>query len=87
MTWDDGRKLPINPDTDFFRVLSPDECYEERSEKLQSAFIDSVNLHTHCCRCRHASGTVAEYAESAHQAGIKILGFSDHMPFPDFEHL
>lgn len=45
-----------------------------------------INLHTHCCRCRHASGTVAEYAESAHQAGIKILGFSDHMPFPDFEH-
>ena len=26
VTWDDGRKLPINPDTDFFRVLSPDEC-------------------------------------------------------------
>jgi len=45
VTWDDGRKLPINPDTDFFRVLSPDECYEERSEKLQSAFIDSVNDH------------------------------------------
>ena len=45
-----------------------------------------INLHTHTCRCRHATGTVADYAECAHQAGIKILGFSDHIPFPDFEH-
>ena len=45
-----------------------------------------INLHTHCCRCRHATGTIADYAACAHQAGIKILGFSDHVPFPDFEH-
>ena len=45
-----------------------------------------INLHTHTERCRHATGSAAEYAKAAHDAGIKILGFSDHMPFEDFEH-
>lgn len=46
----------------------------------------NINLHTHCGRCRHASGAISDYAASASTAGIKVLGISDHMPFEDFEH-
>lgn len=42
-----------------------------------------VNYHTHCCRCRHAHGKVSEYAEEAVRKGLAVLGFSDHLPFPD----
>ncbi len=45
------------------------------------------NLHTHTYRCSHATGTEREYIEAAISAGIKIMGFSDHIPFkfPDGE--
>lgn len=39
------------------------------------------NLHTHTFRCGHAVGTEREYIERALENGIKVLGFSDHMPF------
>ena len=39
------------------------------------------NLHTHTYRCSHATGTEREYIEAAISAGIKIMGFSDHIPF------
>ena len=44
-----------------------------------------ANYHTHTTRCGHASGEDREYVENAIQAGLKILGFSDHCPwvFPD----
>lgn len=44
-----------------------------------------ANYHTHTRRCGHAVGADREYAEAAAQAGLKILGFSDHAPqlFPD----
>ena len=44
-----------------------------------------TNYHTHTRRCGHAVGEDREYAEAAVQAGLKILGFSDHAPqiFPD----
>lgn len=44
-----------------------------------------ANYHTHTPRCRHAEGTEEEYAQAAVDAGIEILGFSDHTPywFPD----
>lgn len=42
-----------------------------------------VNLHTHTYLCRHAQGAPEEYAAKAVQRGIDILGFSDHIPFPD----
>ena len=45
-----------------------------------------VNLHTHTRRCKHAAGTVADYCAEAEKAGIEILGFSDHSPFPDGEY-
>lgn len=40
-----------------------------------------ANYHTHTPRCNHALGTEKEYAEAAFQAGLKILGFSDHGPY------
>lgn len=43
VSWDNGRKIPINPDTDKFRVLTPEECFEERGEKMESDFIDGIN--------------------------------------------
>lgn len=41
------------------------------------------NYHTHTWRCKHASGTVSDYAREAEKAGINILGISDHTPLPD----
>lgn len=40
-----------------------------------------ANYHTHTPLCRHAKGTVQEYAQAAFDAGLKILGFSDHAPY------
>ena len=40
-----------------------------------------ANYHTHTPRCRHAEGTEEEYAQAAVDAGIEILGFSDHTPY------
>ena len=45
-----------------------------------------VNLHTHTYRCNHATGTVDDYCREAVKAGISILGFADHTPFPDGEY-
>lgn len=44
------------------------------------------NWHTHTKRCGHAVGEDEEYVQAAIQAGMKVLGFSDHAaylePFP-----
>jgi len=40
-----------------------------------------ANYHTHTYRCHHANGTEREYIEKAIASGIKILGFSDHIPY------
>ncbi len=40
-----------------------------------------ANYHTHTWRCNHASGKEFEYVENAIEAGLKILGFSDHAPY------
>lgn len=40
-----------------------------------------ANYHTHTARCRHAWGEDKEYVESAIQAGMQVLGFSDHCPW------
>lgn len=42
-----------------------------------------TNYHTHTRRCLHAAGTEADYVRAALDAGVSILGFSDHAPFPD----
>ena len=44
---------------------------------------NEVNLHTHTFRCKHAEGTVKEYCREAVKAGLKVLGFAEHSPFPD----
>lgn len=41
-----------------------------------------ANYHTHTKRCYHASGEDREYVEAAIESGLKILGFSDHTPYP-----
>ncbi len=40
-----------------------------------------ANYHSHTFRCGHANGTEREYIENAIENGIKILGFSEHIPF------
>lgn len=40
-----------------------------------------VNMHTHTKRCQHAKGTDREYVKSAIEAGMDVLGFSDHAPY------
>ena len=44
-----------------------------------------ANYHTHTFRCGHAVGEDRAYVETAIARGLKVLGFSDHvpMPFPD----
>ena len=41
-----------------------------------------ANYHTHTWRCMHARGTEEEYVRRAIDAGISVLGFSDHSPWP-----
>lgn len=41
------------------------------------------NYHTHTFRCGHADGTDEQYVQFAIEAGIKTLGFSDHIMLPD----
>ncbi len=40
-----------------------------------------TNYHTHTTRCNHAVGEDRDYVEAAIAAGIKTLGFSDHIPW------
>lgn len=40
------------------------------------------NYHTHTTRCGHASGTERAYVENAIKAGLQVLGFADHTPYP-----
>lgn len=42
----------------------------------------TANYHTHTKRCHHATGEDREYVEAAIRAGINVLGFSDHTPYP-----
>lgn len=41
-----------------------------------------ANYHTHTPRCNHAQGSEEDYVRSALEAGLQILGFSDHTPYP-----
>lgn len=41
-----------------------------------------ANYHTHTWRCKHAEGEERAYVEQAIAAGTRILGFSDHTPYP-----
>ncbi len=41
-----------------------------------------ANYHTHTRRCHHAFGDEREYVENAIAGGLRLLGFSDHTPYP-----
>lgn len=40
----------------------------------------TANYHTHTTRCGHAEGTDRSRFEAAEKAGIRTLGFSEHLP-------
>ena len=40
------------------------------------------NYHTHTWRCNHAEKSERDYVETALRTGIRVLGFSDHSPYP-----
>lgn len=42
------------------------------------------NYHTHTYRCQHAIGNERELVEKAVSEGYSELGFSDHVPLPNF---
>lgn len=42
--------------------------------------MQNFNIHSHTTRCNHAVGTDEEYVLKAIEAGLKTLGFSDHVP-------
>lgn len=39
------------------------------------------DLHTHHFRCGHADGNIRDYIEAGIQAGLQVIGISDHSPF------
>ncbi len=41
-----------------------------------------TSFHTHTYRCKHATGTPADYIAQAEKDGCLALGFSDHCPLP-----
>lgn len=41
-----------------------------------------ANYHTHCDLCGHADGTIEEYILEAIKNNYRILGMSDHIPYP-----
>lgn len=43
-------------------------------------------FHIHTSLCGHASGKMEEYVINARNNGVKILGFSDHIPFNEYEY-
>ncbi len=42
----------------------------------------TANYHTHTFRCGHAVGEDRAYVDTAIERGLKVLGFSDHVPMP-----
>ena len=45
----------------------------------------NFNLHTHTTRCHHAVGKDEQYILAAIEAGMKTIGFSEHMAYPHVE--
>ena len=61
--------------------------FTENMEPKAKQFTKSYNYHTHTNRCGHASDVEdQEYVDSAREAGITTLGFSDHIPNTDVEY-
>lgn len=47
--------------------------------------MQDFNIHTHTRRCHHAVGYDEQYILAAIDAGMKVIGFSEHMPYPNVE--
>lgn len=61
--------------------------YTEGMESKSKAKEISFNYHTHTMRCGHANNfSDSEYIQSAKQAGLTTIGFSDHVPNTEFEY-
>lgn len=45
-----------------------------------------ANYHTHTWRCNHAEPDEEAYIQTALASGIRVLGFSDHVPHPYHTH-
>ncbi|MEG0366185.1 MAG: histidinol-phosphatase [Coprobacillus sp.] len=43
-----------------------------------------VNFHTHTSRCGHANGTEEDMVKAAIEMKIEKLGFSEHVPLPNY---
>lgn len=43
-----------------------------------------TNFHTHTFRCGHAVGNEEVMVKAAIQQGIQVLGFSEHVPLPNY---
>lgn len=43
------------------------------------------NLHTHTTRCQHALGRDEQYILAAIEAGMDVIGFSEHIAYPGVE--
>lgn len=41
------------------------------------------DYHTHTYRCKHATGTIEDYARFAFENNFEVLGVTDHTPLPD----
>ena len=43
------------------------------------------DYHVHCHFCRHATGSLVEYARAAHRRGLGEICFTPHVPFPVYK--
>ncbi|GIO11082.1 histidinol-phosphatase [Cohnella xylanilytica] len=43
--------------------------------------MDKFDLHTHHDRCGHADGVIEDYIKAAIEAGMTVIGISDHSPY------
>lgn len=61
--------------------------YTENMEPKGKGSYRLSNFHTHTKRCGHAGEfSDEEYIEAAKAVGMSTIGFSDHIPFTDFEY-
>lgn len=61
--------------------------YTENMESKGKGSYRLSNFHTHTKRCGHAGEfNDEEYIEAAKAVGMSTIGFSDHIPFTDFEY-
>ena len=79
---EETESIPV--DTSLQEVIEVSEKGQARPVKINTS-LPKFNYHTHTKYCGHASSEPAEdYIQKAIQAGMKQLGFSDHVPLPYF---